>query len=152
MVRAVNVCSFALPRAPSATETLAIVAASGASTTFTKSKGPSVAHWCRTRAPSSSTSLLTSRSRAGFDLSVCTPCAVRLDSRMYVGIAPPRSGRRAYTGILVEIEQRGAEEEERRDDDVGQEGRRALGRAAAAVQQEQETEAGDEVGDRERRE
>ena len=111
MVRAVNVCSFALPRAPSATETLAIVAASGASTTFTKSKGPSVAHWCRTRAPSSSTSLLTSRSRAGFDLSVCTPCAVRLDSRMYVGMAPPRSGRRAYTGQLVVIEERAPEEE-----------------------------------------
>src|SRR5437868_8562102 len=131
----------------------AIVSASGASTTFTKSNGPPrVAHWCSTLAPSSSTSWLTSRSLAGFAFSVWTPCAVRLDSRMYVGIAPPRSGRRAYTGSLVEIEQRGAEEEERRDDDVGQEGRRALGRAAAAVQQEQETEAGDEVGDRERRE
>ena len=39
-----SVCSFALPRAPSATETRAIVASSGASTTFTKSNGPSVAH------------------------------------------------------------------------------------------------------------
>ena len=44
MSRAVKVWSFALPRAPSAIDTRAIVAASGASTTFTKSNGPSVAH------------------------------------------------------------------------------------------------------------
>ena len=113
MVSAVSVCSCALPRAPSATETRAIVAASGASTTLTKSNGPSVAHWWTTFAPSSSTSLLTSRSRAGFDLSVWTPCAVRLDSRMYVGIAPPRSGRRDYTGRLVVVDERAAEEDHR---------------------------------------
>ena len=53
------------PRAPSATETRAIVAVSGASTTLTKSNSPSVAHWWSTFAPSSSTSRLTSCSRAG---------------------------------------------------------------------------------------
>ena len=37
--------SFALPRAPSATETFAIVRSSGASTMFTKSYSPSAAHW-----------------------------------------------------------------------------------------------------------
>src|SRR5438093_2513165 len=67
---AVSVCSFALPRAPSATDTRAIVSASGASTTLTKSNGPSVAHWCTTLAPSSSTSRLTSRSRSGFAFNV----------------------------------------------------------------------------------
>ena len=45
MERAETVWIFALPRAPSATETRAIVASSGASTTFTKSNGPRVAHW-----------------------------------------------------------------------------------------------------------
>src|SRR5439155_11219092 len=125
IVSAVSVWSFALPRAPSATGTLAIVAASGASTTLTKSNGPSVAHWCTTRAPSSSTSLLASRSRAGFDLSVWTACAVRLDSRLYVRIGPPPSGRRAYTGQLVEIEERAAEEEQRGDHEDGEERRRA---------------------------
>ena len=79
---AVTVWIRALPRAPSATETFAIVFSSGASTTFTKSNGPSVAHWCSTFAPSSSTSRLTSRSRSGFDFSVCTPWAVRLVSMM----------------------------------------------------------------------
>jgi hypothetical protein len=49
---------------------------------FTKSKGPRHAHWCSTFAPSSSTSAFTSRSRPGFDFSVCTPCAVRVVSRM----------------------------------------------------------------------
>ena len=80
--RAVSVWSFALPRALSATETRAIVCASGASTTFTKSNGPRVAHWWSTFAPSSSTSRFTSRRRSGFDLSVWTPCAVRLVSMM----------------------------------------------------------------------
>jgi len=82
MVNAVSVCSLALPRAPSATDTRAIVSASGASTMFTKSYGPSVAHWCTTFAPSSSTSRLTSRSRSGFAFRVCTPWAVRLESMM----------------------------------------------------------------------
>jgi len=68
-----SVWSFALPRAPSATETFATVSVSGASITLTKSNSPSVAHWCRTRAPSSSTSWLTARRRSGFDLSVWTP-------------------------------------------------------------------------------
>ncbi len=82
MVNAVSVRIFVLPRAPRETETRAIVAESGASTTLTKSYSPKVAHWCTTLAPSSSMSLFTSRRRSGFDLSVWTPCAVRLDSRM----------------------------------------------------------------------
>ena len=73
-------CSLALPRAPSASEIFATVAASGASTMLTKSYSPSVAHWCSTFAPSSSTSWLTSRSRLGFAFSVCTPCGVSVDS------------------------------------------------------------------------
>ena len=70
MVSAVSVRIFVLPRAPRATDTRAIVAESGASTTLTKSYSPSVAHWWTTFAPSSSTSLLTSRRRSGFDFSV----------------------------------------------------------------------------------
>ena len=54
-----SVSIFVEPRAPSATETLATVAMSGASTTLTKSNSPSVAHWCSTLQPSSSTSLFT---------------------------------------------------------------------------------------------
>ena len=42
------------------------VAASGASTMFRKSYGPTIAHWWSTFAPSSSTSRLTSRMRSGF--------------------------------------------------------------------------------------
>src|SRR5438067_5335625 len=79
------------PRAASATDTRAIVAVSGASTTLTKSKSPSVDHWCSTLAPSSSTSRFTSRRRSGFDRSVCTPWAVSVVSRMYVGMAAPRA-------------------------------------------------------------
>jgi hypothetical protein len=73
IVSAVSVRIFVEPRAPSATETRAIVAASGASTTLTKSYSPNVAHWCTTLAPSSSTSRFTSRNRSGFDFSVWTP-------------------------------------------------------------------------------
>ena len=62
--------SFALPRAPSASETFAIVRSSGASTMFTKSYSPSAAHWWRTFAPISSTSRFTSASLAGFAWSV----------------------------------------------------------------------------------
>src|SRR5438128_2918436 len=130
---AVSVCSFALPRAPRATETRAIVSASGASTTLTKSKGPRVAHWCMTLAPSSSTSRFTSRSRSGFAFRVWTPWAVRVDSMMYVGIAPPRRVSRR----LVEVEQRGAEEEYGRDHEDGQEGRHLQrGRARRAEGEE----------------
>jgi hypothetical protein len=32
---------------------------------------------------------LTSRRRSGFDFRVWTPCAVRLERRMYVGIRAP---------------------------------------------------------------
>ena len=50
--------------------------------TLPKSHSPSVAHWWRTCAPSSSTSLFTSRSRSGLDLSVWTPCVLSVESRM----------------------------------------------------------------------
>jgi hypothetical protein len=79
--------SFALPRAPSATDTFAIVTSSGASTMFTKSYEPSAAHWCRTFAPISSTSRLTSRSRAGLAWSVWIPFSVRVVSMRYVGMS-----------------------------------------------------------------
>src|ERR1044072_752710 len=64
----------------------AIVFSSGASTMFTKSKWPSTAHCALTVAPSCSTSLLTSRMRAGLFLTVCTPSGVRVESMMYVGM------------------------------------------------------------------
>src|SRR5688572_5698028 len=54
---------------------------------FTKSKCPSVAHWAFTVAPSCSTSLLTSRMRAGLFLTVWTPSGVSVESMMYVGTA-----------------------------------------------------------------
>lgn len=79
-------CSFALPRAPSATETFAMVTSSGASTTFTKSYSPSEAHWWSTFAPISSTSRLTSRSRAGLACSVWIPFSVSVVSMRYVGM------------------------------------------------------------------
>jgi hypothetical protein len=78
--------SFELPRAPSAIETFAIVKSSGASTMFTKSYAPSAAHWWSTFAPISSTSRLTSRSRAGFACSVWIPFSVSVVSMRYVGI------------------------------------------------------------------
>src|SRR5262249_53198582 len=49
------------PRAPSSTDTREIVALSGASTTVTKSYGPSTAYWATTRAPMRFTSALTFR-------------------------------------------------------------------------------------------
>src|SRR5690349_2471563 len=52
-----------------------------------KSKWPSVAHWAFTVAPSCSTSLLTSRIRAGLFLTVWTPSGVSVESMMYVGTA-----------------------------------------------------------------
>src|SRR3954453_19441143 len=123
-----------------------MVAASGASTTFTKSNGPSVAHWWRTLAPSSSTSRFTSRSRSGLAFSVCTPCAVRLESMMEVGIAPPRSRTAGlYSGRLVEVEEGGAEEEHRRDHEGGAE--RLCPRAAFAgsMEQDEQHQPGQEI-------
>src|SRR5689334_12474873 len=52
-----------------------------------KSKWPSVAHCALTVAPSCSTSLLTSRIRAGLFLTVWTPSGVSVESMMYVGTA-----------------------------------------------------------------
>src|SRR5687768_15803438 len=54
-----------------------------------KSKWPSVAHWAFTDAPSCSTSLLTSRMRAGLFLTVWTPSGVSVESMMYVGTGLP---------------------------------------------------------------
>ena len=79
--------SFALPRAPNATDTLAIVTSSGASTMLTKSYEPSDAHWWRTFAPISSTSRLTSRRRSGFACRVWIPFSVSVVSIRYVGIS-----------------------------------------------------------------
>jgi G6PDH family F420-dependent oxidoreductase len=79
--------SFALPRAPRATETRATVTSSGASTMLTKSYSPSAAHWWSTFAPISSTSRFTSRRRSGFACSVCTPFSVSVVSIRYVGIS-----------------------------------------------------------------
>src|SRR5919201_3995468 len=141
MESAVSVCSFALPRAPSATDTRAIVAASGASTTLTKSKGPSVAHWWRTFAPSSSASRLTSRSRSGFDCSVCRPWSVSVDSIRYSGIAAPfRWDERSYSEPcrLVVVEQGAAEEEDRREDEHRQPGGDVDPLAAPRAQQDEE--------------
>src|SRR4051794_20909973 len=153
MVSAVSVRIFVLPRAPSATETRAMVAESGASTTFTKSYSPRVAHWCTTLAPSSSTSLFTSRRRSGFAFSVCTPCGVRLERRMYVAIRiPPRSGARLYSGGLVDVEHRRAEHEQRREDDERQHRCDADRLAAARPDRKEDDEPGEEDRDRERRE
>jgi hypothetical protein len=58
---------------------------------------------------------------------------------MYVGIAPPPSGRRAYTGELVVIEERAPEKEQGRDDKDGEERRRPQrGRAPRAKREEQD--------------
>src|SRR5919201_3450230 len=106
-----------------------------------------------TLAPSSSTSLLTSRSRSGFDLSVCTPCAVRLERRMYVAITPPPGrGARLYSRSLVEVQQRAAEEEERRQDEIGEEERRPFRRICRAVQEHDQREFRDGEDDRQCRE
>src|SRR5205809_5056735 len=93
---------------------------------FTKSNAPSDVHWCSTRAPSSSASRLTSRSRSGFDCSVRRPWSVRVDSIRYVGIAAPfRSRPRLYSQPrrLIEVQERGPEEEERRDEEAREEAR-----------------------------
>src|SRR5215207_2520829 len=67
----------------------AMVFSSGASTIAMKSKCPSVADWALTVAPSCSTSLLTSRMRAGLFLAVWTPSGVSVESMMYVGTGLP---------------------------------------------------------------
>src|SRR4051794_34790756 len=84
---ATSVSYLDVPREPSSSETRAIVLSSGASTTLMKSKWPSVAHCALTLAPSCSTSLLTSRMRAGLFLTVWTPSGVSVESMMYVGTA-----------------------------------------------------------------
>src|SRR5215208_925051 len=88
---AVSVSYFAVPREPSSIETRAMVCSSGASTTFTKSNCPRVAHCALTVAPSCSISLETSLMRCGLFLTVCTPSGVSVVSMMYVGMGPPIS-------------------------------------------------------------
>ena len=77
-----SVSYCAVPRDPSSSDTRAIVDSSGASTTFTKSKRPSVAHCALTLAPSCSSSRLTSRMRCGLFLIVATPSGVSFESMM----------------------------------------------------------------------
>src|SRR2546429_130310 len=71
---------------------------------------------------------------------------------MYVGIAPPPSGRRAYTCELVVIKERAAEEEQRRDDEDGDERRRTQSSRAGGTECEEEDVRGQEPDERERRE
>src|SRR5438552_16232377 len=75
---AASVVILMLPRADSSAETRAIVSLSGASTTLRKSYGPSNAYWLVTRTPSFSTSLLTSRLRAGCILILLDASLVRI--------------------------------------------------------------------------
>src|SRR6185312_9252527 len=126
-----SVSMWVEPRALSETDTLATAAMSGASTTLTKSNSPSVAHWCRTRQPSSSTSLFTWRRRSGFDLRVWTPCWVSVDRRMKIGIsASPSIGwAGAYPRRLVEIQQGAAHVQEWAQHEVGE----GVGGALAVV-------------------
>src|SRR5215213_3960332 len=91
---AVSVSYWTVPREPSSSETRAIVFSSGASTTLTKSKWPSVAHRAFTVAPSCSISLLPARMRAGVLRTVCTPSGVSVESMIQVGTGPPRWVRR----------------------------------------------------------
>ena len=82
-------------RAPARAELdgdFAIVRSSGASTTLTKSYSPSDAHWCRTRAPSSSTSWFTSRSRRGVRVERLHTLLREPGEHQVVGIAPASSG------------------------------------------------------------
>src|SRR3954447_8265301 len=77
---------LAVPRDPSSSDTLAMVCSSGASTMFTKSKRPRVAHCALTVAPSCSTSLFTSRMRVGLFFTVWTPSGVSVLSSTKVGM------------------------------------------------------------------
>src|SRR5881227_2523276 len=86
---ALRVSYLAVPRDPSSSETRAMVFSSGASTTLTKSKCPSVAHCALTVAPSCSISRLTSLMREGLFLMVWTPSGVRVESMMYVATPYP---------------------------------------------------------------
>src|ERR1041384_1785914 len=87
---------------------------------FTKSNGPTEAHWWRTFAPSSSASRLTSRSRSGFDCSVCRAWSGSVGRIRERGMAAPfRADERSYSepGRLVLVEERTTEEEDRRQDE-----------------------------------
>jgi hypothetical protein len=69
---------------------------------------------------------------------------------MYVGIAPPRSGRRAYTGGLVVIQQCRAEKEERRNHEDREERRYSQGRGARRTKREEQHVGGDQAHEGER--
>src|SRR4051812_1786427 len=126
---------------------------SGASTMFTKSNSPSVAHWWSTLQPSSSTSALTCRRRSGFDLMVWTPCCVSVERRMKIGIAasPSVDSPGPYPGRLVDIQQCAAEVEERAEDDVGDEMGDALAVLALRPQERDQRQLGDADDDDQRR-
>src|SRR4051794_34842142 len=101
-----------------------------------------------TRQPSSSTSWFTCRSRSGFDLRVCTPCCVSVESRMKSAI-----GRGPYcTCRLVDVEKRAAEEEQRAEHEVGQEDGDSLAVVALRVEQRAQCVGGEPDDDDERRE
>src|SRR6478752_8567572 len=120
MSRAGSVSIFVEPRALSAIETFATVAMSGASTMFTQSNSPNVAHWWSTLQPNSSTSAFTCRRRSGFDLMVWTPCCVSVERRMKIGIAasPSVDSAGAYPGCLVDIQQCAAQIKQWAEDEV----------------------------------
>src|SRR6516165_367529 len=132
------------PRAPSETDTFATVAMSGASTTFTKSNSPSVAHWCSTLHPSSSMSWFTWRRRSGFDLRVRTPCSVSVDRRMKIGMAG------AYSRGLVDVQQRAADEQQWAEHEVGEAERDARTGRALRVQEGAQSRIGEDDDNDER--
>src|SRR5581483_5839365 len=87
----------------------------------------------------SSTSWFTWRRRSGFDLRVWTPCWVRVDRRMKIGMTGG-----AYSARCL------VEEEERPEHDLRQEQRDALTVVHLGVQERAEDERGERDDDHER--
>ena len=73
---------WTVPRDPSSIETRVMASLFGASTMFTKSYFPNTEYCCRTLAPKTSISLLTSLILSGLPLMVFLPSEVRVDKRM----------------------------------------------------------------------
>jgi hypothetical protein len=72
---------------------------------------------------------------------------------MYVAIRiPPRSGARLYSGGLVDVQHRSAEDEDRREDHEREHGGDPQGLAAPLAQREEDHETREEDRDRECRE
>ena len=118
------------PRAASDSDALAIVSTSGASTTFTKSNSPSVAHWWQ--------HLDAELLDVPVDLEETLRVGLQgldalLRQRREEDVVGMR--RRAYPGGLVVVQQRAAEEEQRREHDVGE--REGGPRARVALRVEQ---------------